>query len=317
MPGIAARPALVTMKQGAAELQASQDEAWDDGLELPIVDPAHILTTESRNGGVKFTIDQMVTLGEMGDINRRWIKLLQSLRDREGTLVDITADMMAYEDQAALTRVRTGPLDVRTQHVFCSLHGTASWPTVLAVECWLRDAILAAEKVIVQKAALTLWCLVVARAVGEEGTREVLQRAEVWYGFDVGAASCSRGGNDMVAAVALRQATGYKEFLWTKVMLAVDNASSECFWDWRRVENNCLVHGSKKCPPGGHTVQRYSMSIGGESCCNNPAFDERGGVCVNCGWAANDDFEDWEDVLDWGHDENEKPMPEALVVRRV
>lgn len=293
MPGSVARPArpaLVTMRQGPAEIQVV-DEGWDDEMPLPIVDPADILTVGSAPGGVKFTVDQMMTLGSMCDVKRRWDKLMETLAEkRERTLFDITADMLAYEDEAALTRVRTDPLEVRSEHVFMALRGAASWPTVLAVEAWLRDAVMMAEMRKEQRVALTLWCLVVAEAVGEEGIREVCSCAAKWWGYSIKDAACSGGATEMYAAIAAKRAYACEEYLWTEVLELVEESSSDCFWDWRRVQTSCRIHGNGKCNKGSYrTMRRFARYVGSRGACEDEAFGEDEG---------------WKDVLasDGGHE---------------
>lgn len=288
MATAAARPALVALKQGYAEPRPV-DEGWDDDMPIPIVNPAEILTVGSGKQAIRFNVDQMCTLAGMVDVRKRWAKLGEVLRsDREGTLFDVTANMINFEDQAALTQVRTGELDVRTEHVFMALRGVAEWPTVLSVEAWLRDAIMIAERAEVQSAAVTLWCLVVAEAVGEEGIRDVFELVGCWAEHDLVKESCSGGASEMLAAVAVKMAFVRGESLWVDVMIAVDEASVECFWDWRRVEKGCRVHPNGKCvrPP-----YRGRMSFGG--------------VCAKCDcgearerewWRGLEGRDDWENV---------------------
>ena len=253
------------MAQGGCGLVPA-DECWDDDLELPIVDPSTMLTLGSKGeqGGARLTTTDMNTIAEMRMYRDQWVKIISSLQDREGTLLDITADMMAYEDQDALRDVRFKPLDVRTSHMFSALSGTATWPTVLAVESWLRDCMMTTVIGRHDVNAAMLWCIVVARAVGEEGIRDVARRMNEWYSFDVKEAMCSRGGTDATATIAMNTARMYKEFLWLKVLEQVESCSVEAFWDWRRADYGCMRHGCGKCPNAGKQRLEYVIRCGCE-----------------------------------------------------
>jgi hypothetical protein len=266
MLGVAAsRPALVSMSSNTVRVE---DEHWDDDMALPVVDPANILTTESTEGkgGIPFTIDQMMAMGEMRMTNDSWMKIIMSLGDREGTVLDITADMLAYENQEALAAVRrTGhPLDVKTHHVFAALTGQSTWPTTLSVESWLRDAVINAGRPREQKAALMLWGIVVAKAVGEEAIRNVVVQTSTWYNFVEEKHTCSKGGSEGVAVVVSASAKLYKEFLWLKIVEEIEDASAQSFWDWRRVDYGCFEHGCGKCPNAGQPRMHYEMRTGCE-----------------------------------------------------
>jgi|ERR1700761_795735 len=261
MLGAAARPALVTLMQGPGNVTAA-DEFWDDDMALPVVSPAEILTLGGKVESVRFTVDQMITIGEMRTTNDSWLKILMSLRDREGTVLDVTREMLEYEDQESLRSVRHGVLDVYTSHVFCALHGTSTWPTTLSVESWLRDCLMSNDRGRSQKAALILWCIVVSRAVGEEAIRDVVRAVHEWFSFSEFDAACSRGGTECSAKIALVEARLYKEHLWVKVLSNVERASADAFWDWRRADLACHVHGCGLCPNAGKPRMEYVMRAG-------------------------------------------------------
>jgi hypothetical protein len=244
------------------------DQFWDDDMVLPVVNPADILTTESNvgKGGIPFAIDQMVAMGEMRMTNDSWMKIIRSLGDREGTVYDMTADLLGYEDQEALSAVRRpeSPLDVKTHHVFTALTGQSTWPTTLSVEYWLREAVMTAGRPREQKAALMLWGIVVAKAVGEEAIRDVVATTASWYNFHEEDAVCSKGGSEGVAFIVSASARLYREYLWLKVLEEIEDASAQAFWDWRRVVYGCYRHGCGKCPGAGKPRMHYEMRTGCE-----------------------------------------------------
>ena len=183
-------------------------------------------------------------------VREEWVRLLGELRDREGTIVDVTADMMAFEDQRALSAVRDTPLEVRTNHLFLVLQGLSAWPATLSVEGWLRQA-LASVASVERLAVLMLWGVVVAKAVGPEGIREVALAAESWKRLDMCKLGCSGRSDSVVAKAAHLQASAIEAAQWSRVLLAVDRASVECFWDWRRATMECCVHPKIDCPHHG------------------------------------------------------------------
>jgi len=241
----------------------------------------------------------MVRLAGSADVRRNWVKVLQSLRDREGTVVDVSSDILSYTNSEALKAVREGPLDVRVGHVHMVLRDTASWPVVLSVESWLRDAVTMAETREHKYSALTLWSLVVANVGGEEAIRSVAQHAEAWSRFDVAECSCSGGGNMTEARVMAKRALSKYECLWADVLLAVERASVEVFWDWRRVDAGCLRH-----PTGGCVKRKFSPLLPsvGKPYCTQLVKDEKTGNCVNCGlWdhgGGEGSDEEWEELVE-------------------
>jgi hypothetical protein len=297
MPGPAFRPALVELSQGSIRPAMKEDLEVED-MDLPVVDPADILTVGQTPYQLRFTTDMMVVLAGSADMRRNWTKLLQSLRDREGTVVDVSSDIMAYTNQEALKAVREGPLDVRAGHVHMVLRGQGVWPVVLSVESWLRDAVTVAETKEHQYAALTLWCLAVANVGGEEAIRNVLQHAEAWSRFDLGESACSGGGNMTIARVMVKRAFAKAEGLWTDVLLSIDRASSDVFWDWRRVDFGCRVHATGRCP-----AKRFELILPaiGRPVCLELVKDEKTGNCVNCGLWDHGDGEpsddEWEELF--------------------
>src|ERR1700761_7046945 len=113
-----------------------------------------------------------------------------------------------------------------------------------------------------QKAALILWCIVVSRAVGEEAIRDVVRAVHEWFSFSEFDAACSRGGTECSAKIALVEARLYKEHLWVKVLSNVERASADAFWDWRRADLACHVHGCGLCPNAGKPRMEYVMRAG-------------------------------------------------------
>jgi hypothetical protein len=267
----AARPALVTMSQAPAGSLRAVDDFWDDDVQLPVVDPESILKVEKGSNCElpRFNVDTMVAMSEMKMVNSVWVKLLMSLNEREGTVLDVTPTLLGYEDQEALTRVRKGVLDVKTSHVFCAVSGTSTWPTTLAVESWLRDVLVSMGRGRSQTAALKLWSIVLSRAVGEEAIRDVIRATNEWNSFDVYDASCSRGGTGGSAHIAFAEAKLYKEYLWLNVLSCVEQASADSLWDWRRSELACHVHGCGKCENAGKPRIVYVMRCG----CKWSGFD--------------------------------------------
>jgi len=242
------RPALIEMKQPRAA--PSQFGVVDEDDELPIVDPATLLKKGDQCPAL--TSHQVCLLSATTIVNNRWQDLLRSLADREGTILDVTADMLAYEDQTMLKKVRSGGvLDVRVPHLYQSLHGNAPWPTVLAVESWLRDGVMAAGDEESRLSHVKMWCLVVGSAVGEEAVRSVALSLEGWYAFDKHDAACSGRSNEMIAKVSYIRSRLCHEYMWTQVMLSLEKASGEVFWDWRRTEKHCFVHTKLQCEKKG------------------------------------------------------------------
>lgn len=215
--------------------------------DIPVVDPAEI-HCPGEKPRIPFTQSQMLSLGEMRGTNDRWRQLVQSLGEREGTIYDVSGDIIGYEDQASLTEARVqATVDVEATMVFAALRGTASWPDTIRVECFLRDSIMVESTCRSRVAALKLWGIVVATISGPEVIRRVVEMANDWAKFKPEEAQCSDRGTDMVAHVAWRRATAYQDYLWTNVMLAVDVASADVFWDWRRVSKSCFAHSALEC----------------------------------------------------------------------
>ena len=237
------RKPLGSVKQGRVWLETATEVPEEDLL--PVVDPATILRV--GDPCPPLTVQYAVCQSQARDTNDRWVQLLQSLGAREGTVLDVTGEMLAYEDYAALTRVRTGALDVRTAHLYSSLVGKAGWPTVLAVESWLRDGVAAERDNLTRLALAKLWCCVLAQAAGEEAVRSVAVKLESWWGFDVQHASCSGRSSYMIDRVSRVRALLVKESMWTEVQLALEEASNDVLWDWRRVDLSCSVHPSLEC----------------------------------------------------------------------
>ena len=251
------RPALVEMRQGRIYPVLDVGET-EEGWDIPIVDPSTLPTVGQKPKAVPFSLDQMVTVGSMKEAHTRWAKIVQTLRDREGTVYDITGDMLSCEDQTSLTAVREGRILVYADHVFAAVRGTATWPTVLAVESWLRDALMMSEEEKIRKVAVMLWSVVTANAVGAEAIRAVVHHCEQWTGFDVRAALCGGKCTEIVSAVLKRRAYCAHDHLWTNIMLAVDRASEEAFWDWRCAPRKCWLHQEGKC--GRAETTNYDVS---------------------------------------------------------
>lgn len=244
------RPALAEMTQPRAA--PKQFGEVDDDDVLPVVDPATLL--KKGDPCPPLTTHQANLMAEVGITNERWLKLLTSLAHREGTVFDITADMLAYEDQGMLTKVREGGmLDVRVIHLHQCVDGSATWPVVLAVEYWLREGVMMAADEVTRMAHVKLWCLVTAMAVGEEAVRGVALALEGWYTFDKYDAACSGKSNEMIAKVSMMRSRLCYEYMWSQVMLSLERASGQVFWDWRRTEQKCWVHEGLECEKHGWT----------------------------------------------------------------
>ena len=295
------RPALVSMKQGRVAPVEKLDIEFDDA-DLPVVDPASILRVGENPANLSFTTDMMELLSDSADVNKRWLQLLQSLRDREGTVEDVTAEFLAYEDQEMLRLAKTGILDVKAIHVHTSVRQRVAPPITVCVESWLRDAVTVADRRSTKLAAVKLWCLHMANATGGEAIRDVLRRMEIWTSFDVTAASCSGQGNSSTAATAVKRAFAYYDNIWADVIMAVDVCSLDILWDWRRSEKECRMHPGGKCPG---RRSRPTLPPVARSTCTQLVKDPGTGKCVNCGlWdhgggsIDDDDEELWQLVQD-------------------
>ena len=218
----------------------------ESDFDLPVVDPAE-LSVPGDKKPIPFTTSQMVALAEMRGANDEWRKLVQELSGREGTMVDVSEDILGYEDQASLREAREGPLRVEATHVMAALRGHASWPAFVGVECWLRDAIQVEQTTRHRVAAVKLWCLCIAKVSSPEAARWVVEATVNWAAYNVDDAQCSGKGSDMVATVAWKRAMMYKEWMWTVVMLASDRMSSEVLWDWRKFDRSCHTHAKLEC----------------------------------------------------------------------
>ena len=267
------RPALVTMKQGRAEPQPA-DGGWDEELSMPVVNPAEILTLDTKPSDYLLTTDRMVMTSQRSVVTKRWAKLYEELSgDREGTVYDPTADIIAYEDQESLKEVRMGYLEVMVDHLMAAINGTGTWPTVLAVESWLRDAVMMSERVTEKKASVQLWVIVVAEVAGAEAIREVIHCMGRFSMFRMEREACSGKSTHMYARAATKRALAIGELLWADVMLAVESVSADVFWDWRRADVGCFVHGSMNCSREPYP-RRYPKFMGGCVRCGLPSEDE-------------------------------------------
>lgn len=243
------RPVLADITHGR-NLALKRSMACEEAdFDIPVVDPAE-LSKLGEKKTVPFSVSQMVALGEMRGTNDQWRKLVQTLSDREGTVIDVTEDILGYHDQASLTEARQVHADIEATHVCAALRGNASWPTFVRVESWLRDGIMAEQVPRHRAAALRLWSICLASVAGPEALRKVVEATTEWVTYDVKDAQCSGRGSDMIATVAWKRALLYSDWLWTGVMFAVDRASAEVLWDWRKTERACYTHAHVDCPNG-------------------------------------------------------------------
>lgn len=241
------RTALEEIRQGRAHALKRSMAGEEADFEIPVVDPAEISVPGERKV-IMFTTSQMMSLGEMRGTNDRWRQLVEALKSREGTIKDVSHDILENGDPVELIEARQGPLDVDVEMVFSVLRGRASWAELIRVECWLRDAVMMEQSARGRAAAVKLWAIALASYVGEEAIRQVVEKVGGWVVFKPEDEQCSGGGTDMVAQVAWRRAMSYHDYLWTAVMLAVDVASAEVLWDWRRSEHSCFTHSKLDCP---------------------------------------------------------------------
>lgn len=284
------RQALADITHGrhAALMRTMTCEETD--FEVPVVDPAE-LSLPGEKKAIPFTVSQMVSLGEMRGTNDQWAKLVQTLGDREGTVVDITEDIMGYHDQASLTEAKQGPVMLEAPDVFAALRGQASWPTLIRVECWLRDVIQVEQIARHRVAALKLWSICIAMVGGPEALREVVGATTDFVRYDIKEAQCSGRGSDMVATVAWKRAMLYNEWLWTGVMMSVERMSRDVLWDWRKVDRSCYTHVKLDCAVVGEReldrveVPHPDRLAGGYSGNMKSAFD----VTCGCGCGALED----------------------------
>lgn len=246
MPAAPVRSPLVSMSQGRAGDKIAPADSDDEGLDIPIVDPV-ALHRVGEKVELPLTLQFCEAVADTKFMRERWVSVLQTLTAREGTVLDITEAMMSYEGQAALTAVRTGSLKVTQYQLHSALMNSAKWPVVLAVESWLRDSVMMAEDDRARLTAAKLWCLVMVGAVGEEAVRAVALHLESWYAFDRNSASCSGRGSQMIARVAYMRSMLCADYMWTQVMLAVEQASSDALWDWRREVKRCYIHPKLDC----------------------------------------------------------------------
>jgi hypothetical protein len=242
----------------------------EEDFDIPIVDPAEIGVIGERKV-IPFSVSQMVTMGEMRSVKESFEKLVQCLNDREGTIVDVTEDILGYHDQVSLTEARQIHEEIECHHVGAAVRGEASWPTLIRVESWLRDGIQMEDVPRNRAAAIRLWCLSMAVVAGPESVRKVVEATTEWVKYDLRDAQCSGGGSDMIARVAWKRAMLYSDWLWTGVMFAVDRASSDVLWDWRRTDRACYTHACARCPNGlggkngMDEMPHHSMMAGGYS----------------------------------------------------
>jgi hypothetical protein len=219
----------------------------EEDFDIPVVSPAEISLLGEKKV-IPFSVSQMQVMGEMRSVKDHFANLVQTLSAREGTVVDVTSDILAYHDHASLTEARQGLPQIESYHVGAAVRGDADWPTVIRVECWLRDSIQAEQGSRNRMAAIRLWCLCVASFAGPESVRKVVEATIDWGTYSLKDAQCSGGGSDMVATVAWKRAMLYADWMWTVVMLHVDRSSEEALWDWRRVDKACYTHAGARCP---------------------------------------------------------------------
>lgn len=245
-------------------------------FDMPVVNPAEVRTLGEKKR-ILFNVSQMLSLGEMRSTNDQWHKIRRELGEREGTVVDVTESILNYDDQASLREARRGPVDVDATQVVAAMRGHAEWPDFIRVECWLRDAMVYETSAQHRAAALKLWSISVASLASPEILRAVVEGTTKWAGYDVDSAQCSGRGSDLVAQVAWKRAMLYQEWLWADVLLAVERASLEMLWDWRKVEMSCFTHPKVDCElnldgsiqenvvrhqddvPGGYSGNRSSL----------------------------------------------------------
>lgn len=249
------RTSLGPLRQGRASPVSSDIDELDD---IPVVNPALLTGRVNREDLPMLTVDMVKLVSSSTEFENRWANLLRSLAQREGTVFDITAEMMGYGDQAALTAIRKSKLDVRSNDLVVALADRAEWPILLMVESYLRDGAVVAVDRGTRLAFVKMWCAVVATNVGEEAIRAVALALELWFGFDVRGASCSGNGTEGIAMVSGLRCRAYHEYLWSNVLLALERQSNDVYWDWRRVSGLCHVHITGRCPkstwPGEHVV---------------------------------------------------------------
>ncbi len=280
-----ARSPLSVLPQGRVQSSPPSSEASG----ISVVNPVLRTANPSRGDYPPLTVEMVNKLASSTELENQWLKALESLAHREGTVLDITEDVLGYSDQSELTAVREGVLDVRCSDLFLALERQATWPAVLSLESFLRDGAVAAVNTKTRLGMVKVWCVVVAMNAGEEVIRPVALALELWFGLDVRSLSCSGNGTESIAMVAGMRARAYCEYLWSCVLLAVEEQSNEAFWDWRRTGRLCHVHATARCPTSTWSGAMLSVP--------HPAGARRSDVNAFCVDSDESDEEGFEELV--------------------